>query len=142
MIRPAETSDLKAVYHIVGETSPCKLDFQMFARTYISQLENFDHKLGICEENGEVVGFVGVLCTWQLYMGDRVAEIKDLAVDKAHQDHDVRGELLAWAEKVARESGCGRISMCSVVKHEDSHKFYEDHGFKKIFYRFDKNIAE
>ncbi|KFI45769.1 PhnO protein [Bifidobacterium bohemicum] len=142
MIRPATNADLKSIYNIVSESSPCELDYQMFARTYLSQLENFDHKLGVCEENGEIVGFVGVLCTWQLYMGARVAEIKDLAVAKAHQDHDVRDQLLAWAEGVAHDTGCGRISMCSVLKHEESHEFYEKHGFKKIFYRFDKNIEE
>ncbi|WP_158275754.1 GNAT family N-acetyltransferase [Bifidobacterium catulorum] len=140
MIRPATAADLKAVYEIVNESSDDDLNFQMFAQTYVSQLETIERKLGVCEENGEVIGFVGILCTWQLHIGERVAETKELVVAKAHRDHDVREQLLTWAENVARDAGCGKITMCSRVAHADSHVFYEENGFVKTYYRFDRDL--
>ncbi|NMM94449.1 GNAT family N-acetyltransferase [Bifidobacterium oedipodis] len=140
MIRPATSSDLKAVYDLVNETSECDLNFQMFAQTFVNQLNTIDRKLGVYEEEGKVIGFVGILCTWQLHAGERLAETKELTVAKAHQDKDIRDQLLAWAEQVARDAGCGRITMCSRVFHESSHRFYESNGFEKTYYRFDKKI--
>ena len=140
MIRPATAADLKAVYEIVNESSDDDLNFQMFAQTYVNQLESLERKLGVCEENGKVIGFVGILCTWQLHIGERVAETKELVVAKAHRDHDVRDQLLAWAEDIARDAGCGKITMCSRVEHTDSHAFYESNGFHKTYFRFDREL--
>ncbi|AKV54988.1 putative GCN5-related N-acetyltransferase [Bifidobacterium actinocoloniiforme DSM 22766] len=140
MIRAATTADLKDVYALISESSQNTLDYQMFARTYISQLENFDHKLGIYEEDGQVMGFVGILCTWQLHIGKRVAETKELVVSKAHQDKDIRDQLLAWAEQLAKDTGCGLLTMCSRLEHTASHQFYEENGFHKTYYRFDKDL--
>ena len=141
MIRPATSADLTAVFNIVNESSPCDLNFQMFAQTYVSQLSSLDRRLGVYEEDGVIMGFVGILCTWQLHAGERIAETKELVVAKAHQDKDIRDQLLSWAEQVARESGCGKITMCSRVEHTDSHRFYEENGYRKTYHRFDKYIT-
>ena len=138
MIRSAISADLKAVYDVVNESSPTDLNFQMFARTYVDQLGSLERRMGVYEEDGVVMGFVGILCTWQLHCGERIAETKELVVAKAHQDKDIRDQLLAWAEQVARDSGCGRITMCSRVGHTESHRFYEANGFHKTYHRFDK----
>ncbi|OTA26931.1 hypothetical protein B9G54_02560 [Alloscardovia macacae] len=141
MIRQATTADLKAVYDIIEETSHYSLDFQVFAQTFVDQLGSLDRKMGVYEEDGEIMGFVGILCTWQLYIGYRVAETKELAVSPKYRDRGIRDELLAWAENVARESGCGILSMCSRIEHTDSHEYYKSQGFHESFYRFDKEIA-
>ena len=141
MIRTATSADLKDVYNVVSEGSHYNLNFQMFAQAYVSQLASLDRKMAVYEENGIIMGYVGVLCTWQLYIGERIAETKELAVLKAYQDErDIRGQLLKWAEETARNSGCGVLSICSRVEHTGSHEYYKSNGFEPSFYRFDKEI--
>ncbi len=113
----------------------------MFARTFVDQLNEERHKLGVFEtEDGEVVGFVGINCTWQLHDGVRVAEVTELTVAEGYRDGDIRFQLLEWATEVACEAGCERMILSSRLGHDESHGFYETYGFTKTHYRFDKDI--
>ena len=140
MLRNATPADLAAVFDLVNASSDYDLQKTMFARTFVDQLEQERHKLGVYEQDGKVIGFVGLLCTWQLHLGVRVGEVKELVVAKGHRTGDVREKLLEWAEDTARAAGCEHIAVCSRISHESSHEFYESNGFKKTHYRFDKSL--
>ena len=141
MVRCASTSDLGAVYELIRSTIGQDLQKSMFARTFLDQLGEERHKLGVYElEDGTIVGFVGVNCTWTLHMGVRVAEISEIAVDKHHRDGDVRFELLEWATEKACDAGCEKMILTSRLPNVDSHAFYEQFGFEKTHYRFDRTL--
>ncbi|AEB07450.1 GCN5-related N-acetyltransferase [Coriobacterium glomerans PW2] len=140
MIRDAQSSDLAAVFNLVSASSDFNLQQSMFARTYVDQLSQERHKLGVYEQDGEVIGFVGMLCTWQLHLGTRIGEIKELVVDKSHCNADVRDQLLAWAQQRACAAGCECIAVTSRLSHTASHEFYLNQGFTETHYRFEKNL--
>lgn len=143
MVRYATLSDLTVSYELIGATiaGGDTLNKGMFARTFVDQLNEERHKLGVFEtEDGEVVGFVGINCTWQLHDGVRVAEVTELTVAEGYRDGDIRFQLLEWATEVACEASCERMILSSRLGHDESHGFYETYGFTKTHYRFDKDI--
>ncbi len=141
MVRFATTSDLGEVYELIKGTIGQDLQKSMFARTFLDQLDEERHKLGVYEdEDGKIIGFVGVNCTWTLHTGVRVAEISEIAVDKDHRNGDVRFKLLEWATEKACDAGCEKMILTSRLANEDSHAFYEKFGFEKTHYRFDRML--
>ena len=140
MLRFATYADLAAVFDLVQASTVFDLQKSMFTRTYVDQLNQERHKLGVYELNGEVVGFVNIRCTWQLHLGARVGELKELVVAEGHRDGTIHTELLQWAEDRAREAGCESIAITSRLDHAESHEFYETNGFEKSHYRFDKSL--
>ena len=66
--------------------------------------------------------------------------LKELVVAEGHRDGNIRTELLKWAEDRAREAGCESVAITSRLDHQESHDFYETHGFEKSHYRFDKPL--
>lgn len=140
MLRFATYADLAAVFDLVQASTVFDLQKSMFTRTYVDQLNQERHKLGVYELDGQVVGFVNIRCTWQLHLGARVGELKELVVAEGHRNGNIRTELLRWAEDRAREAGCESIAITSRLDHQESHDFYETHGFEKSHYRFDKPL--
>lgn len=140
MLRYATYADLAAVFDIIQASASNELQKSMFTRTYVDQLNQERHKLGVYEQDGKVIGFVNIRCTWQLHLGTRVGELKELVVAEGHRNGTVRDELLQWAEDRAREAGCESIAVTSRLEHPGSHEFYESNGFTKSHYRFDKPI--
>lgn len=141
MVRFAESSDLSAVYDLIHSTIACDLNKSMFARTYVDQLNEERHKLGVYEnDEGKIIGFVGVNCTWQLHSGVRVAEVSELTVAEGYRDGDVRFKLLEWAVEVACDAGCEQMTLTSRLGHDESHEFYEKYGFERTHYRFDRAL--
>jgi PhnO protein len=141
MVRCATTSDLTAVYELIHTTIGRDLNKSMFARTFVNQLGQERHKLGVYEdENDGVIGFIGIICTWTLHAGVRIAEISEIAVDKNHRNGDVRYKLMEWGTEIACDAGCEKMILSSRMAHEASHEFYEKLGFEKTHYRFDRNL--
>lgn len=140
MLRYATYADLASVFDLVQASASNELQKAMFTRTYVDQLNQERHKLGVYELNGEVIGFVNIRCTWQLHLGARVGELKELVVADGHRNGTVRDELLQWAEDRAREAGCESVAITSRLGHTESHDFYERNGFTKSHYRFDKPL--
>lgn len=140
MLRYATYADLAAIFDLVQASASNELQKAMFTRTYVDQLNQERHKLGVYELDGEVIGFVNIRCTWQLHLGARVGELKELVVADGHRNGTVRDELLQWAEDRAREAGCESVAITSRLGHTESHDFYERNGFTKSHYRFDKAI--
>ena len=56
--------------------------------------------------NGELVGFVSVICVIMPHCGRRLATIESLFVDPRYRDTGAGVSLLSAAEQYALESGC------------------------------------
>lgn len=143
MVRYATSSDLTAIYNLISTTimDGHQLNKGLFAHTFVDQLNEERHKLGVYEtEDGKIVGFVGVNCTWQLHDGARIAEVSELTVAEEYRNGDIRFKLLEWAVEVACEAGCETMTLNSRLGHDESHKFYKSYGFKKTHYRFDRTL--
>ena len=90
----------------------------------------------IAERLGRAVGYAMVTvgagpATWDL--GDRVVELETLAVLPEERGAGVGHELIAEAERVARERGADALAVGLVHTNEGARRFYEREGFGPFY---------
>ncbi len=90
----------------------------------------------IAERAGHAVGYAILTvgagpATWDL--GDRVAELETLAVLGEERGAGVGHELIAEAERVARERGADALAVGLVHTNEGARRFYEREGFGPFY---------
>ncbi len=88
-----------------------------------------------------VVGFITVMQT--LAMGFTVGHlfVQGFAVKNEVQNKGIGTKLLKHVENYAKELGFSYIILNSGFKRTDAHAFYEQNGFDKDSYCFDKRIS-
>jgi GNAT superfamily N-acetyltransferase len=85
----------------------------------------------IGRKNGIPVGMVNILFTISTALGERVALLEDMVVDKNHRREGYGSMLLASAVSEAGKRGCRRITLLTDLANKAGHRFYERHGFSR-----------
>ncbi len=103
---------------------------------YERWLAGDDAVLLIAEREGRAVGYAMVTvgaapATWDL--GERVVEVETLAVLPEERGAGVGHELIAEAERAARERGADALAVGLVHTNEGARRFYEREGFGPFY---------
>jgi GNAT superfamily N-acetyltransferase len=103
---------------------------------YERWLAGDDALLLIAEREGRPVGYAMVTvgagqATWDL--GERILEVETLAVLPEERGAGVGHELIAEAERVARERGADALAVGLIHTNEGARRFYQREGFG-LFY--------
>ena len=69
-----------------------------------------------------------------------VGRITALIVDDAHRDRGIGKALVAAAESLFTNSGCGLLEVTSNFRWTDAHAFYEHLGYTRTSVRLAKNL--
>ncbi len=80
-------------------------------------------------ENGPVLGTVGLLYTVSTFLGARVALLEDLIIDPAFRGRGGGALLLDAAIARARAEGCKRITLLTDAGNEAAQALYRRKGF-------------
>jgi len=109
----------------------------------VDLLNRDDHKLFVAETGGKVAGWVHAFLYRPLHK-ECVVEIAGLVVDEKYRKMGIGRRLLAVTEDWARTQDCTRLSLCSNVKREEAHKFYQALGYQrtKTQYTFTKELTK
>lgn len=83
----------------------------------------------VAREGGGIVGMANLLYTVSTALGTRVALLEDMVVAPHVRGWGVGSALLAQAIAVAREQGCGRITLLTDGVNATAQRFYARHGF-------------
>jgi GNAT superfamily N-acetyltransferase len=100
-------------------------------RDAISEIAATDgNYLLVADLGGRAVAMVQ-LVTFRHFQhrGGRCAEVESMHVSPAHSDSDIGSQLLEYAATRARDLGCYRMQLTAGAKREDTHAFFQDHGF-------------
>ena len=117
-IRSAKISDAQQIYALINDYA--EQDLMLF-RSMTDIYENLRSFL-LAEVRGKVVG----CCSMQIIWAD-LAEIKSLAVDKAHQDKGAGKMLVRESVKEAKRLGIKKVFALTLVP-----AFFKKLGFKLI----------
>ncbi len=93
-------------------------------------LRSPEHAVFVACRDGEVIGWVHVF-TAQRLETDPFAEIGGFVVAESHRRHGIGRQLVAAAEKWARERGVAALRVRSRLNRGDAHRFYEQLGFAR-----------
>ncbi len=107
----------------------------------IGQMQSHgEYKILIAEDNGSVLGFIGLHLGHAFEISGKVMRVIALAVRRDCQGKGIGTMLVAESEKYAKENGVTVIGVNSGLKRELAHKFYEKQGFSRKGYSFTKQV--
>ena len=117
-IRPARTSDVKAIRQLVDSYAA---PGQMLSKETVTLYESVQ-EFTVAEVDGKVIGCGALHVLW-----DDLAEVRTVAVDKSFHKKGIGHQLLEKIIERAREVGVERI-FCLTFQTE----FFGRHGFVEI----------
>jgi len=117
-IRPATTSDIKTIRHIIDVNKASRRMLEKETVTLYETVQEFV----VAEENGEVVGCGALHVLWE-----DLAEVRTVAVEKNLHKQGIGHKILECVIERAREIGVKRI-FCLTFQTE----FFGRHGFVEI----------
>lgn len=142
MYRKAGRGDCEDVYGLICELEGRQLPFARFSAIFQDQLNSGRYCCMVCERDGRVAGVVNLRFEEQLHHGGWVAEIMELAVEKASRGQGIGQELFALACRAARDFGCGQIEAASSQTRTGAHRFYLREGMENSHFKFFKALPE
>lgn len=131
VIRALQIEDLEneknGFFEILNRLSPTLKDknLEQVIKEFGESSEN--NRCFVALINDKIVGTVTFWINKRIPRGgQKIALIEDLVVDKGHEGKGIGGELINWAMKFAKESGCGRVRL---VCKPELKSFYGKFGF-------------
>ncbi len=118
LIRPAKTSDVKAIRELVDSYAA---PGQMLSKETVTLFESVQ-EFTVAEKDGVIIGCGALHVLWE-----DLAEVRTVAVEKSLQKQGVGHKILETIIQRAREIGVNRI-FCLTFQTE----FFGRHGFEEI----------
>ena len=139
LIRPAKSRDRDAVYAFL-----CDLESQVLAPTPFKDV--FERNLAadsvhylVAELESQVIGFVSCHVQYLLHHVGKVGEIQELYVLEEYRNQRIGRQLLAALDILAQQLGLVNLEVTTNRVRTDTHRFYEQLGFKATHYKFVKS---
>jgi GNAT superfamily N-acetyltransferase len=92
--------------------------------------------------DGSLAGVATLHVTIVLHRPRPVGRITSLVVDEGARGKGIGRALVAAAEQVLAEAGCGMVEVTSNARREDAHAFYRHIGYEQTSARFMKLLRE
>ncbi|ALZ98305.1 MULTISPECIES: aminoalkylphosphonate N-acetyltransferase [Leclercia] len=139
-LRPATAEDVDAVYGLICELKQAELDRSAFHAGFAANLLDHNMRYQLAEQNGHIIGMIGLHMQFHLHHANWIGEIQELVVMPQARGLRVGSQLLAWAEEFARQAGAEMTELSTSVKRLDAHRFYLREGYTQSHFRFTKPL--
>ncbi|WP_312996818.1 aminoalkylphosphonate N-acetyltransferase [Leclercia sp.] len=139
-LRPATAEDVDAVYGLICELKQAELDQSAFHAGFAANLLDHNMRYQLAEQDGHIVGMIGLHMQFHLHHANWIGEIQELVVMPQARGLRVGSQLLAWAEAFARQAGAEMTELSTSVKRLDAHRFYLREGYTQSHFRFTKPL--
>ena len=140
ILRPPVPGDTTAIARLLDQLGHPG-DSDDIPRRVTAIVGDPDAAMWIAEVEGRVAGFGTALLIDAIHMNGRVAQLTSLVVDEALRGRGIGAQLVAEAERWARERGALRISLTSALHRRAAHAFYERIGYAQTGVRLAKDLA-
>ncbi len=103
--------------------------------SYVKAFEEIEtdknNELIIAEKDDEIVGTLQITFTPSIsFQGGKRATVESVRVDAKFRGQGIGKELMLWAIERAKEENCVAIQLTTNSDRKDTHRFYENLGFK------------
>lgn len=136
-IREAGEADSEAIVELIAD-----LGHSMTVQSVRERING--NRMGcpqlVATEDGRVLGLCGLHIMTVVYRPKPVGRITILEVAEEHRGRGIGRALVAEAERLLREAGCGMIELTSNERLVDAHEFYRRLGFDHTSKRFAKQL--
>ena len=137
-VRPAGIADAEAISGLLGE-----LEHPTSAGEVAERLPGLlaaGDEVLLAEQNGQIVGLLGLHVTSVLHRAAPLGRITSLVVTSEARGRGVGRALVAAAEARMRARGCGYAEVTSHGRRAEAHAVYERLGYAKTHVRLWKAL--
>jgi len=138
-IREAQDSDAVAIASLLGE-----LGYPTDPSAVRERLERMRAEGGqwtlVAERDGQVLGTATVVIRHMLSRDAPFGRVTTVVVTEAARSQGIGGALIARAEEICGEAGCGALEVTSAEHRTRAHDFYIRLGFEERRKRFVKQL--
>jgi GNAT superfamily N-acetyltransferase len=138
-IREAEAGDAAAIAALLDQLGYPSSVEQVRARLKRVAASPAD-ATWVAEEDGTLIGLVGIHVSPSLEHDDEVAKVSEIVVDERFRRRGIGAALLAAAEHEAARRGCALIFLTTAERRRDAHEFYRRLGYEETGRRFAKPL--
>jgi GNAT superfamily N-acetyltransferase len=133
-----EEEDLKKAYPVMAQLRT-KLSEEDYFRLFATMKEQGYQLIGLYEVD-QVKALAGIIQLTNFY-NDKHIYVYDLITDHASRSRGFGEKLINYVEELAKDAGCGMMTLTSGNQRIDAHRFYEDKmGFERVSHVFNKKI--
>lgn len=137
VLREIETiEDRQRAYEVLQELRP-KLTWTQFVCMNATAAARDEFRLVGLFDDGDCVAVMGYRILYDFVHGKHVY-VDDLVVTNRHRSRGIGANLLAYAERRARELGCDGLRLCTGVENSNAISFYERNGWNGASIAFKK----
>lgn len=115
--------ELEKCFPVMKELRP-HLSIEEFLSIYETAHKNDAYEIIAIEENGQTMALMGYRFLYDFVRGKHVY-IDDLVTTKNARSRGFGAELLNYAEKMAEQTNCRSLRLCTGLDNEGGIKFYE-----------------
>jgi GNAT superfamily N-acetyltransferase len=84
----------------------------------------------VADTGSELMGYAILVPLYRAEAGSRGMDLHHLFVRDGHRGHGIGHHLVARAREIARNAGCGYLSVSAATGNSAAHRFYEQMDFK------------
>ncbi len=139
-IREIEECDYLGVLSLGNKELGCNHSIDDYKIHYNRVKDDERYKTYVALDNGEVVGFVSSVYSYEIGKEVGFMHIVALAVINEKQNQGIGTKLLEHMENYAKEIGISSIVLNSGVQRTDAHEFYQHKGYGKNSWCFNKKL--
>jgi len=132
-------ADLERCFPVMKELRP-HLSIEEFFSIYDQAHFADGYEIVAIEEQGQIMAVMGYLFLSDFVRGKHVY-IDDLVATESARSLGMGAELLKFAEKIAAETQCKALRLCTGIENERGVRFYERNGWTKRAYAFAKKLS-
>lgn len=137
MIRPAQSSDCEAIWHLICELAEYeKLEHQLEGSPGLLQEHLFGERRFaeaiVAEVDGMVVGYALFFPSYSTFLTRPGLWLEDIIVTPAMRGQGIGKALLVEVGRIARERNCGRLEWNVLDWNEPAIAFYESMGAERL----------
>ncbi len=133
-------ADLERCYPVMKELRT-HLSFEDYISIYDESHKTNGYEIVAIEDHSQIVAVMGYRFLSDYVRGKHVY-VDDLVSRENVRSQGLGAELLKYAEKVAKESGCKTLRLCTGIENERGVKFYDRNGWTKRAYAYTKKLVE
>ena len=137
-IRLARPDDAAALAALIDELGYEATEAEV-AERLTEVVELVGHVL-VAEQDGIVVGCLSSSIMRAVHRPRPVGRISMMVVSEKLRGHGIGAMLVAEAERMLAEQGCGLVEVTSQMHRVRAHQFYEKLGYEKTSVRLARNL--
>jgi GNAT superfamily N-acetyltransferase len=140
LLRELQPEEMPRMYPLLAQVNK-SLNEPSFLAMLPNMLNSHYRCLGAFSPDGHLVGICGFWIFPRIWCGYQM-DLDNFVIDEAARNAGLGTQMLAWLERLAKESDIDTMVLDSYTNSHNAHRFYTRHGYRVRGYHFIKPLKD